>query len=77
MQLVINAASPEGGLGTMNSLVTALGAVQRTFVPVSSTSLFAYSVSKQTVNGHLLWYVLIGLGVLYNLFLRGLHRLPA
>lgn len=69
-QLVFNACAPPESLSKLYSLTYSLGSFQRIFTPPAVTTLFAYSVEKQLLNGYLASYVLGAIGIAYILLLR-------
>ena len=68
LQLALNSAAAPGALGLINGLAFALGAAQRSVLPAGATALFAVTVEKQLLDGHLAWYIIVGWTALYNAY---------
>ena len=75
VQLALNDVSPSPQtLGTLNALALAGVSGIRAFAPVLFTSIFAWSVKFQILQGYLIWLVLIVLGAGWTVSVRWLPK---
>ncbi|KAK5692092.1 hypothetical protein LTR97_011266 [Elasticomyces elasticus] len=67
VQLALNDISPSSTvLATVNALALTVNSGVRAFAPVAFTSLFAVGVKWGWADGHLIWFVLIGIALGLN-----------
>ncbi|OCF34815.1 hypothetical protein I317_04014 [Kwoniella heveanensis CBS 569] len=63
--IMTNDAAPNRrSLGAINGLSQAVSSLMRAIGPGSASALFALSVNRQLIHGHLIWVVLVGLSVI-------------
>ncbi|WRT63301.1 uncharacterized protein IL334_000206 [Kwoniella shivajii] len=63
--IMVNDAAPNRqSLGAINGLSQAVSSLMRAIGPGSASAIFALSVDRQLIHGHLIWILLVGLSVI-------------
>lgn len=67
--------APPGTLGRVSGIAAALRAAFSSVVPTFWGSIFARGVQKQYLRGHLVFVVMLGHALAYNVFVRRSSRI--